>query len=185
MWVPGLVYPGILLNRNNHDQMGMRRNATRSTKRQTHRKEHDELEIGDSILEAQEALAALTANQKVAAARLKELKVQKKELGRVPLHSGSSKATSASSIPKLVGSAAHSDDGKSLISSSFIASLILMNQIPTSNLVILICLNPFHRHPLVRHPRPFPVSVSFHFWDYSVLRRKQPWTLTPTFPLIR
>ncbi|KAJ7910052.1 hypothetical protein B0H13DRAFT_2488789 [Mycena leptocephala] len=49
-------------------------------------------------------------HKKAAAARLKDLKSQKKTLGRVPRHSGSSKAGSASLIPKLVGNSADSED---------------------------------------------------------------------------
>ncbi|KAJ7869085.1 hypothetical protein B0H13DRAFT_1896780, partial [Mycena leptocephala] len=70
--------------------------------------EHDH--IGDSIVQVQEELSTLTQNKKAAAPRLKDLRSQKKTLGRVPRHSGSSTAGSASSIPKLVGNSAHSED---------------------------------------------------------------------------
>ncbi|KAJ6572866.1 hypothetical protein DFH09DRAFT_1152815 [Mycena vulgaris] len=86
----------ISINRNNHDQTRMRRAVTRASKRKTYREEHDD--IGESIVEAEQDL--------VAAARLKELKSQKKELGRVPRHSTSGRtAQSTSSIPRLVRSA--------------------------------------------------------------------------------
>ncbi|KAJ7909761.1 hypothetical protein B0H13DRAFT_2490289 [Mycena leptocephala] len=98
----------ILSNRNNHDHVRIRRNATRSRKRQSYRMEH--ADIGDAIVETQEKLSTLTQDKKAAAARLKDLKSQKKTLGRVPRHSGSSKAGSASLIPKLVGNSAHSED---------------------------------------------------------------------------
>ncbi|KAJ6450327.1 hypothetical protein DFH09DRAFT_1239974, partial [Mycena vulgaris] len=82
----------ISINRNNHDQTRMRRAVTRASKRKTYREEHDD--IGESIVEAEQDL--------VAAARLKELKSQKKELGRVPRHSTSGRtAQSTSSIPRL------------------------------------------------------------------------------------
>jgi hypothetical protein len=75
--------------------------------------EHDD--IGDAIIETQEKLSTLTQDKKAAAARLKDLKSQKKTLGRVPRHSGSSKAGSASLIPKLVGNSVDSEDGNSAL----------------------------------------------------------------------
>ncbi|KAJ7663289.1 hypothetical protein DFH06DRAFT_1395473 [Mycena polygramma] len=102
----------ILLNRNNADQARMRRNATRANKRHTYRTDHDDLNVG--IQEAQVALAALNENKKVAAANLKTLKAQKKALGRVPRHDGSSGTrSSASSIPRLVGNAVEVSDDDS------------------------------------------------------------------------
>ncbi|KAJ7628068.1 hypothetical protein B0H17DRAFT_1218393 [Mycena rosella] len=98
----------ILENRNNHDQVRMRRNLTRTAKRGTYQRQH--AEVGDSIDEAQKELAAIAQNKKVATARLKELKAQKKELGRVPRHSTSGRtAKSFSSIPRLVAKEADSD----------------------------------------------------------------------------
>ncbi|KAJ6590773.1 hypothetical protein B0H10DRAFT_2197610 [Mycena sp. CBHHK59/15] len=63
----------ILGNRNNHDQMRIRRN---------------------SIIEVQGKLANTTQSKKDLTAELKALKSQKKELGRVPRHSGSEKSGS-------------------------------------------------------------------------------------------
>ncbi|KAJ6540237.1 hypothetical protein B0H10DRAFT_2203654 [Mycena sp. CBHHK59/15] len=111
----------ILENRNNHDQVRMRRNVTRTAKRRTYRQEHDE--VGDSIAEAQQELAAVTQNKKEVAARLKELKSQKKDLGRVPRHSVSGRtAQLTSSIPRLVGSADYSENEKSDSDSELIGS---------------------------------------------------------------
>ncbi|KAJ6507548.1 hypothetical protein DFH09DRAFT_1199824 [Mycena vulgaris] len=100
----------ISINRNNHDQTRMRRAVTRASKRKTYREEHDD--IDESIVEAGQDLATFTESKKVAAARLKELKSQKKELGRVPRHSTSGRtAQSTSSIPRLVRSADDSENG--------------------------------------------------------------------------
>ncbi|KAJ6565174.1 hypothetical protein DFH09DRAFT_1081835 [Mycena vulgaris] len=108
----------ISINRNNHDQTRMRRAVTRASKRQPYREEHDE--IGDSIVEVERDLATFTESKKVAAARLKELESQKKELGRVPRHSTSGRTTqSTSSIPRLVGSADDSENAKLLIQHFF------------------------------------------------------------------
>ncbi|KAJ7430812.1 hypothetical protein B0H11DRAFT_2389991 [Mycena galericulata] len=74
----------ILVNRNNDDQTRMGRTVTRSAKRHSYRQEHDV--IGDSITNTQQELAAATQARKDLAARLKELKSQKKEMGRVPRH---------------------------------------------------------------------------------------------------
>ncbi|KAJ7917408.1 hypothetical protein B0H13DRAFT_2269489 [Mycena leptocephala] len=62
------------------------------------------------MAKTQEKLSTLTQDKKAAAACLKDLKSQKKTLGRVPRHSGSNKAGSASLIPKLVGNSAHPED---------------------------------------------------------------------------
>ncbi|KAJ7256061.1 hypothetical protein C8J57DRAFT_1651496 [Mycena rebaudengoi] len=78
----------ILVNRHNQDQ------------------EHDDVSV--SILETQAELAALNASKQDAAARLKDLKSQKKELGRVPRHSTSGRTGPSTSIPKIVGT--RSDD---------------------------------------------------------------------------
>ncbi|KAJ7257992.1 hypothetical protein C8J57DRAFT_1234570 [Mycena rebaudengoi] len=91
----------ILVNRHNQDQVRMARNVTRTAKRKSYRQEHGD--VGTSTLETQAELAALNASKKDAAARLKELKSQKKELGRVPCHSTASRTGSSTSIPKLVG----------------------------------------------------------------------------------
>ncbi|KAJ6575644.1 hypothetical protein DFH09DRAFT_1361805 [Mycena vulgaris] len=102
----------ISINRNNHDQTRIRRAVTRALKRKTYREEHDD--IGESIVETEQDLATFTESKKVAAARLKELKSQKKELGRVPRHSTSGRtARSTSSIPRLVRSADDSENEKS------------------------------------------------------------------------
>ncbi|KAJ7468183.1 hypothetical protein FB451DRAFT_1560649 [Mycena latifolia] len=102
----------ISINRNNHDQSRMRRNVTRTAKRQTYRQEHDN--VGDSIAQAQEELASIAQAKKDLAARLKELKSQKKELGRVPRHSTSRRVVqSTSSIPRLVGRVPDSECEKS------------------------------------------------------------------------
>ncbi|KAJ6580421.1 hypothetical protein DFH09DRAFT_1309754 [Mycena vulgaris] len=76
----------------------MRCAVTRATKRQTYREEHDD--IGDSIIEAEQDLATFTESKKVAAARLKELKSQKKELSRVPRHSTSGRTAHISDSTK-------------------------------------------------------------------------------------
>ncbi|KAJ6547777.1 hypothetical protein DFH09DRAFT_1170523 [Mycena vulgaris] len=102
----------ISINRNNHDQTRIRRAVTRASKRKTYREEHDD--IGESIVEAEQDLVTFTESKKVAAARLKELKSQKKELGRVPRHSTSGRtAQSTSSIRRLVRSADDSENEKS------------------------------------------------------------------------
>ncbi|KAJ7245593.1 hypothetical protein C8J57DRAFT_1679695 [Mycena rebaudengoi] len=80
----------ILVNRHNEDQ------------------EHDN--VGISILETQAELAALNASKQDAAARLKDLKSQKKELGRVPRHSTSGRTRPSTSIPKIVGTRSDSSD---------------------------------------------------------------------------
>ncbi|KAJ7263719.1 hypothetical protein C8J57DRAFT_1230921 [Mycena rebaudengoi] len=83
------------------NQVRMARNVTRTAKHKSYRQEHGD--VGTSTLETQAELAALNASKKDAAARLKELKSQKKELGRVPCHSTASRTGSSTSIPKLVG----------------------------------------------------------------------------------
>ncbi|KAJ7261422.1 hypothetical protein C8J57DRAFT_1513953 [Mycena rebaudengoi] len=80
----------ILVNHHNEDQ------------------EHDD--VGISILETQAELAALNASKQDAAARLKDLKSQKKELGRVPRHSTSGRTRPSTSIPKIVGTRSDSSD---------------------------------------------------------------------------
>ncbi|KAJ7703607.1 hypothetical protein B0H17DRAFT_1127224 [Mycena rosella] len=70
---------------------------------------HDE--IGDSIIDVQQELTTTIQQQKALAAQLKELKLQKKELDRVPRHSTSGRtAQSTSSIPQLVGNADSDSD---------------------------------------------------------------------------
>ncbi|KAJ7233642.1 hypothetical protein C8J57DRAFT_1576159 [Mycena rebaudengoi] len=86
----------ILVNRRNEDQVRMTRN------------EHHN--VGISILETQAELAALNASKQDAAARLKDLKSQKKELGRVPRHSTSGRTGPSTSIPKIVGTRSDSSD---------------------------------------------------------------------------
>ncbi|KAJ6553401.1 hypothetical protein B0H19DRAFT_1263775 [Mycena capillaripes] len=93
----------ILTNRNNSDQARMRRTVTRATKHHSYRLEHDE--VGDAIYAAQADLNTLAEEKKAAAARLKELKAQKKELGRVPPHGALGRnAEATSSIPRVVAS---------------------------------------------------------------------------------
>jgi hypothetical protein len=88
----------------------MARTVSRSAKRKSYRQEHDD--VGVSILETQAELAALNASKQDAAARLKDLKSQKKELGRVPRHSTSGRTGPSTSIPKIVGTRSDdSDDG--------------------------------------------------------------------------
>ncbi|KAJ7731540.1 hypothetical protein B0H16DRAFT_1469105 [Mycena metata] len=77
----------IMINRNNHDQTRIRRNVTRTAKLHSYRTEHDN--ISESITDVQSELAVATQKQKELAAQLKELKSQKKDLGRVPRHSTS------------------------------------------------------------------------------------------------
>ncbi|KAJ7110234.1 hypothetical protein C8R43DRAFT_1160417 [Mycena crocata] len=98
----------ILVNRNNHDQVRMRRAVSRAAKRHTYREEHDE--VGDALAAAVVELAEKTAEiasstkgKKELTARIKNLKSQRKELGRVPRHSTSGRTTHSSSIPHLVG----------------------------------------------------------------------------------
>lgn len=105
----------------------MRRNATRAGKRHSYRQEHDE--IGDSITDVQQELATTTQQQKALAAKLKELKSQKKELGRVPRNSTSGRtAQSTSSIPQLVGNA-DADSGKRLMIRFINFGLTLCNRL--------------------------------------------------------
>ncbi|KAJ7265127.1 hypothetical protein C8J57DRAFT_1470213 [Mycena rebaudengoi] len=120
----------ILVNRHNQDQVRMARNVTRTANRKSYRQEHDE--VGDSIIETQAELATLNASKKDAAARLKDLKAQKKDLGRVPRHSTSGRAGSSASIPQIVGVQSEDsadDEGQSAVepdySSSPAASMVL------------------------------------------------------------
>ncbi|KAJ7229360.1 hypothetical protein C8J57DRAFT_1583306 [Mycena rebaudengoi] len=114
----------ILVNRHNQDQVRMARNVTRTAKRKSYRQKHGD--VGTSILETQAELAALNASKKDAAAQLKELKSQKKELGRVPRHSTASRTGSSTSIPKLVEPDVPSSPAGPLMSSSPFSSPVPM-----------------------------------------------------------
>ncbi|KAJ7213325.1 hypothetical protein B0H12DRAFT_1079296 [Mycena haematopus] len=87
----------ILPNRHNHDQMRMRRDVTRKAKRASYRDDHDK--VSDDIAEDQRRLAAINEEKKTLAARIKDQKAKKKELGRVPRHSTSTRT--ASDVPAL------------------------------------------------------------------------------------
>ncbi|KAF8190284.1 hypothetical protein K438DRAFT_1971158 [Mycena galopus ATCC 62051] len=98
----------VLGDRHNHDQMRMRRDVTRKAKRQSYREDHHKAD--DDITEDQRRLAAITTEKKLLAARIKDKKAKKKEMGRIPRHSNSRRtAVSSLLIPQFVQR--HQDTG--------------------------------------------------------------------------
>ncbi|KAF8152058.1 hypothetical protein K438DRAFT_1988007 [Mycena galopus ATCC 62051] len=107
----------ILPNRRNHDQMRMRHDVTRKAKRRSYREDYDK--VDDDIAEDQRRLAAITTEKKLLAARIKDQKAKKKEMGRVPRHSNSRRtAASSSQIPQFVQHNQDLGDGQFEISDS-------------------------------------------------------------------
>ncbi|KAF8172312.1 hypothetical protein K438DRAFT_180432 [Mycena galopus ATCC 62051] len=81
--------------------MRMRHDVTRKAKRRSYREDYDK--VDDDIAEDQRRLAAITTEKKLLAARIKDQKAKKKEMGRVPRHSNSRRtAASSSQIPQFV-----------------------------------------------------------------------------------
>ncbi|KAJ6470551.1 hypothetical protein DFH09DRAFT_1477788 [Mycena vulgaris] len=102
----------ILTNHNNNDRSRMRRAVGRQKHAQKRREEHTTLENGPS--EAVQRLQDLSEAKKTAAARVKELKEEKKAMGRAPrnIHLGD-KDGNAAMIPTVSPSTPSEVEGES------------------------------------------------------------------------
>jgi hypothetical protein len=93
----------ISVNRNNSDRARMKRSITRSARRAVTRTHHSELE--NSIKDTAKQLDDVSACKSTLAQRLKDLKTEKKTLGRAPRNSHSmDQFGTARSIPRVSSS---------------------------------------------------------------------------------
>ncbi|KAJ7291820.1 hypothetical protein C8J57DRAFT_1705278 [Mycena rebaudengoi] len=99
----------ILVNRHNNDGARMLRTVTRGARRTMHRNEHMELENG--IADTRKQLQEATKTKTSLAQRLKELKTEKKGLGRAPRNNQSvGRSGTALNIPRVSSSTLASGD---------------------------------------------------------------------------
>jgi hypothetical protein len=99
----------ISVNRNNSDHARMRRSTTRSARRAVTRTHHSELE--NSIKDTAKELDDVSTRKSTLAQRLKDLKTEKKTLGRAPRNSHSvDRFGTAGSIPRVSSSSVATED---------------------------------------------------------------------------
>ncbi|KAJ7934915.1 hypothetical protein B0H13DRAFT_2477555 [Mycena leptocephala] len=99
----------ISVNRNNSDHARMQRSTTRSARRAVTRTHHSELE--NSIKDTAKELDDVSTRKSTLAQRLKDLKTEKKTLGRAPRNSHSvDRFGTAGSIPRVSSSSVATED---------------------------------------------------------------------------